>query len=395
MKKISCLLLLIGLVITTAQAQFGHPDEGKTIKLPPGNSSFVIDGKTNVLVNGKAVINGYREFQLLKLKQDTVLIRNHSFVFKGTVKYPEELRIEMIGKGNNHSLSEPFFISAGYHKLTIDKASNPHDSLEMGIGVNLQNAAVNDEYIKKYVPLRNKLSKRIDNNDRAMSKCSSVKDKKEKKGCLLAAEAERESLRKSLDDILLTYTKANPKSPIVPWLLYDEIFYHGYNDCYQNAYKEFSKYTPDDINIPIRNFLEKKKLKTPGYLFPLTDFVKANVSKNISQNRYILVDFWFSGCAPCIAQFKELKETYKKYNKKGFEIIAISIDNKEGIPEYRKLIAKNGYVWPQVLDLNGVKTKTIDVNGFPSGFLLDSHWKIIKTQPSPDVLNSFLEDNLK
>jgi len=357
-------------------------------------STFVIDGKTNVLVNGKAVINVAREFQLSKIKQDTVLIRNHSFLFTGTLKYPEEFRVEMIAKGGNHSLSEPFFISAGYHKMTIDKASYPHDSFEIGFGVNLPNDPVNDEYIKKYLPSRNKLSKQSDDNDRAMFKCSSIKDKKAKKDCFLVAEAQRASIRQSLDDVLLTYTKANPRSPIVPWLLYNEIFYNGYRECYQNVYKEFSKYTPDNINIPIRNFLAKLKLKAPGNLFPLADFVKANISKNIPQNRYILVDFWFSGCAPCIAQFRELKKTYKKYNKKGFEIIAISIDKKEAIPEYKKLIAKNGYEWPQILDLDGVKTKTIDINAFPSGFLLDSHWKIVKTNINPTILNNFLEDNL-
>jgi len=303
-------------------------------------STFVIDGKTNVPVNGKAVLNASSEFQLLKIKHDTVLILNHSFLFTGTLKYPEECRIEIIDKGDHHSLSEPFFISAGYHQMTIDNTSNPHDIFEIGSGLSLQNAPVNDEYIKKYLPLRNKLGKRSDAYERAMSKCSSIKDKKAKKGCLLSAEAERASIRKSIDDVLLTYTKANPKSPIVPWLLYDEIFYNGYNERYQNVYNEFSKYTSDDINMPIRNFLAKKKLKTPGYLFPLTDFVKANVSQNISQSRYILVDFWFSRCAPCIAQFRQLKDVYKKFNKKGFEMIAISTDENEAIPEYKKLIVK-------------------------------------------------------
>lgn len=334
------------------------------------------------------------KFYPFEIKKDTVLIRNHSFSFTGMLKCPGEFRIKTIDKNNNVSLSEPFFISAGYHKMTIDKASNPHDIIEVGYGVNLQNDPANDEYIKKYLPLRNQVSKRYDHLDRTASKCGSIKDNKTKRGCALAVEAEHESIKKSLDDVLLTYAKANPSSPIVPWLLYDVIFYNGYVDCYEGVFKVISTYTPANINLPIRNFLAKQKLKAIGYPFPLTDFVKANLSKNIPKSRYILVDFWFSGCGPCISQFKELKDIYKKYNKKGFEIIAISIDKKEAIPTYKKLIAKNGYLWPQVLDLNGVKTKTVDINSFPSGFLLDNHWKILKTNVYPHTLEGYLEDHL-
>jgi len=357
-------------------------------------SKFVIDGKTNALVNGKAIITltSPDEFYPFKIKKDTVLIRNHSFTFTGKLKYPERFRIQIADKDDD--LTEPFFISAGYHKINIDTASNPHDSLEVGIGVTVRNDPTNDEYIKKFLPLYNHVSEQYNDYERAKSKCNSIKDHKAKKGCVLAAEAEGESIRQSSNNVLLNYAKANPKSPIVPWLLEDAIFHFGYTDCYQNVFNEFAKYTPDNINVTIKKYLAKQKLKSIGYPFLLTDFIKSNASKKMYPSRYILVDFWFSGCAPCIAQFGQLKNIYKKFHNKGFEIAAVSVDAKGTIPKYKKLIAANHYVWPQVLDLNGVKTKTMDINAFPSGFLLDSNWKIVKTRINPDILNSFLEDHL-
>jgi len=101
--------------------------------------------------------------------------------------------------------------------------------------------------------------------------------------------------------------------------LYDAIFIHGYTDCYENIFKEFSTHTPANINIPIRKFLARQKLKTPGNLFPLTDFVR-QICPKIFPSRYILVDFWYSGCARVFAQFRELKETYKNTTERDLKL---------------------------------------------------------------------------
>lgn len=359
-------------------------------------SRFVIDCKTNAVIDGKAIIGKIapEEFNPVELKKDTVLIRNHSFAFVGTLKYPEQFRIEIIDNSNNHSITEPFFIGSGYQKMTIDTPNYAHDFLKVGIGVNLQNSNANEEYVKKYLPLYKDINKRIDAYVTAKRKCYSINDTAIRKDCTLTVEAERISIRKSSDSTLLSYAKTNPNSPIVPWLLYDAILDHGYTDYYKNVFEEISAYTPASINKSVSNFLLKQKLKAPGNLFPLIDFVNANITKDSSKSKYTLVEFWFSGCAPCIAQFGELKHIYKKFNKKGFEIVAISIDKKEAVSKYKELIEKNGYAWPQILDLNGTKTKTIDINSFPSSFLLDSRGVIVKTNVNPEILNSYLEDNL-
>ena len=194
--------------------------------------------------------------------------------------------------------------------------------------------------------------------------------------------------------IRINYAEANPKSPIIPWMLYAAIRDHGYSNYYQRTLEQIARYIPANVNNLIKTFLARQKMKAPGSIFPLIEFVKANTPKSSKKNKYTLIEFWFSECAPCIAQFRLLKTTYQRFNEKGFNIIAISIDKKEKLLAYENVIKKNGYQWQQILDVNGTKTKSIDIYEFPSNFLLDSQGRIIKTNVKPIVLDAFLEDNL-
>ena len=147
-----------------------------------------------------------------------------------------------------------------------------------------------------------------------------------------------------------------------------------------------SLYIPHPIiNKGLKAYLEVQKLKGIGKVFPLLDFINANINERETKAKYTLVDFWFSACGPCIFYFNSLRDTYKEFHHKGFNIVAISIDRKKvHCPNTRGVIKKFQYTWDQVLDLNGVKTKSININKFPStlsfGLVRERLFKLLSNQ---------------
>ena len=107
--------------------------------------------------------------------------------------------------------------------------------------------------------------------------------------------------------------------------------------------------------------------------------------------KYVLIDFWFSHCVPCIVQFPKLRELYEQYRYKGFQIIGISIDAKKDKGEWLKAIAKYKLSWDHFLDTDHFEASRLSVSTYPTTFLLGSDGKIISRNLELSELEEFLK----
>ncbi len=357
---------------------------------------FTISGITNLVSNGKAILrqSGPSGFYSTKIKNDTVNIFNHHFIFEDTLKYPQQFRITLISSDKDY-ITEGIFIDTGFQKISIDSSSQINNILDFGHAVSMEGSKTNNEYTKKYLPLFDSINKRIVVFLSEIERCDTINDFESKKACVIKTEIERINIRKIRDSILLNYATQYPNSAIIPWLLYEALRKYGYKEFYQTIIDKITNYNPTNINKYLTSFINEQKIKIVGNLFPLNDFINNNFKNKYTKNiKYTLVEFWYSGCGPCIAQFNSLKSVYNKFNKQGFEIVAISIDGKKTLNKYKKILKLNNYPWKQILDIGGKRATSINIQKYPSSFLLNKKGEIISIDIKPEALHDYLKQNL-
>ncbi|WP_438969371.1 redoxin domain-containing protein [Nonlabens sp.] len=109
-----------------------------------------------------------------------------------------------------------------------------------------------------------------------------------------------------------------------------------------------------------------------------------------------LIDFWASWCGPCRRENPNVVAAYNKYHEKGFNIISVSLDKKNGEKAWKEAIVKDKMDWNHVSRLMyfGPLAKLYNVNAIPATFLLDENGIIIATNLRGQQLHNKLEELL-
>jgi thiol-disulfide isomerase/thioredoxin len=90
------------------------------------------------------------------------------------------------------------------------------------------------------------------------------------------------------------------------------------------------------------------------------------------KGKVVLVEFWSTDCGPCVGEIPALKTAYEKLHPRGFEVVAISLDDKERA--LRRFIKEKDLPWPQHFDGKGWENRfavQYGIFSIPTSWLLD------------------------
>jgi len=116
----------------------------------------------------------------------------------------------------------------------------------------------------------------------------------------------------------------------------------------------------------------------PGDVAPEIAGINAKgepVSLSSIQAKAILVNFWATWCAPCMAELPELQALHKRLEAKGFAVVGVAVDDD---PEKIKAaVAQYGITYPVIIDTDSQSKRRYEVKGLPESYVLDAKRQIL------------------
>jgi len=116
--------------------------------------------------------------------------------------------------------------------------------------------------------------------------------------------------------------------------------------------------------------------KTPPMTQPITDENGAAFTLARFAGRPLLINFWASWCAPCIAEMPSLQLASERLQPAGVTVVLISVD-RGGVAKALPVLRANGVTAPQLgFDPKAALSREMGVTGLPTSFLLsaDHHY---------------------
>jgi len=174
-----------------------------------------------------------------------------------------------------------------------------------------------------------------------------------------------------------TYVLYDPHDLQYLKIVSDSLLYHYPTSKHTQALsRDFKK----EINQMYANQLQRIADTIPETkLDPnLKDITGKRISLSSLKGKYVLVTFWSIGSNDCISENLLLKEFYKTYHNKGFEIYQINLDESE--TNWKSAVSFDELPWISTREddpLKPVMARLFNVTALPANYLFDKNGKLI------------------
>ncbi|HPT43303.1 MAG TPA: TlpA disulfide reductase family protein [Paludibacteraceae bacterium] len=370
MKKLCVLFLLTFLIIPNSF--------GKNYK----QFYFKIDGTINA-DTGTVYLNFYSEYIPNKTKELTARVKNNKFTISGYIPEPQAVNILL----DDRYMSSDFIIEKGLQTISINTDSTRK------VPVVLNKTMINEypKYEAYFEKMQGMWSRFYQKED----SFNMLHNRQLPKAIKLNLDKEYSILCDLDNKTLLQYSQ---KSHIAFWRLIRTMNW-GYEPIFDSIYNSFSSELKNGYAGRVLKIkLDNGRLLSVGKQYPLLQCVNRNNEKFsptiFLKNKLTLLDFWYSGCGPCRAQFNSLKNLYTQFGNKGFEIVGISVDRETDKKKWEDIIINEKLSWQHYWDMNGKEANRLSIRAFPTNFLIDNTGKIIAKNISVEELEVLLSKSL-
>lgn len=352
-------------------------------------NSFTIQGTVTGIAEGR---KAYLIADETSAKpQDSTVVKNGTFEFKGSVPYPQYYTIvfDRLPKQRFRS-AIPLFIENKNISVHAPIDSNLSE-LELNYSggypyekVKVKGSAAQDlflKYINGYEPLKKLNSTAF---DAYISYLNPGKDKP--KAPISVGIKLVDAIDVTKENLLVyvrNFIKQNNASPVALYVAKKNIgsFNAKQIDETLATLSPQLRSTAGGKNLVEKATAIKKTAvgsKFVDFAFQDKDGNPVKLSDHAGKGKYTLLEFWASWCGPCRADIPHLKEAYELYYPAGFEVISISMDDDKA--KWLKAVADEQMTWLQVSDLKaftGDFSKIYNFNGIPTCVLLNPNGEIV------------------
>ncbi|MCB0821544.1 MAG: TlpA family protein disulfide reductase [Bacteroidales bacterium] len=192
------------------------------------------------------------------------------------------------------------------------------------------------------------------------------------------------------------------KIPVITMFINRDIKFLNQSEEIEEALKKYYVNSEDSVyrDFIFKRYADatafKKGVKAPD--FHLLNKEGEKVSLETFKGKVVYLDFWYTGCSPCMILFEKIKPV-KSYFKANNNVVflCISIDQEDTWKSSLEKFNIDGYhVFTENLRGRHPVIKDYHVGSFPTTCLIDGDGNIFSASPSrdPDKLKMQIEDAL-
>jgi peroxiredoxin len=132
-----------------------------------------------------------------------------------------------------------------------------------------------------------------------------------------------------------------------------------------------------------------------GKKFPAFNFVdlKGNrYSSESTKGKIVVLNCWFIGCQACEEEMPELNELVSQYkNRKDVVFISLALDSKKKLEPFLK---RKPFNYAIVANQNQFISKTLNINAFPTQFIINKQGTIVSVVDTPNEIIYALQNKI-